>query len=873
MSTTFSIKRIGVVLQQADLVSSTQVELALQEQTKFEKMRLGEILARRGWIERETVDFFAEEWPTLLSQKAQQPLGQYLKKAALLNDRQVEAILLEQKQTGLKFGELAVKQGWLKRTTIDFFLKNLGLKRESNGDRNGVVESLHESRLSEPVKTIEERLLNNQRCEPIRLLKQYRQILRQSSVPAKKIPEQAELLDMGLIVQQGNSVRISNPIYEKSFDLEWIERELAHLRPFSQIRIKLFKLEKKASSPYSLLEEILWWTGEQFYLTQKLCQMICKSESYIRTGEEALRVKQLVQNNLIQNWETQPAAEPLRIMRQSLLENQQYKPLQLLQVYRQILQHKDVATDKRPEQAELLDLGLLVQQGDNVKVANPIYEQVFHLAWVEKALIRLHPWSDRLQLIKLEEKTNYPYSLLEEILAWTGEQLTLTQKLCQLIHKSNAYIRTGEEALQVKQLVQNNLIQNWETQPAAEPLRIMRQSLLENRRCKPLQLLVLYRQILQHKDVTVDNSPEKAELLALGLIFSLGNRLIVSNPIYEAVFNLNWVTQQIEKKLRDSTSETKENELEKPIPVITHLKTEKKKAVFLPIELSARLILLGLGIAGAIFLGVETYDYLAAKTLFRQGNERLSQGQFEEAIAKYNELLKLDSNYYQAWTNRGYALASLKDYEKMLESCSTATIIEPKAIYAWNCQGEALHNLKRNDEAIAAFDKAIAIDVNNPVFWINKTESLVALKQTNAAIATINRAIALLKQNQQMSSRELSIAFNAQGKAYLQKEAYEKALQAYDRALTYESTYFTAGQGRGIALWKLKRYEEASEQFNELLARPQQTDEQRAETLYYLGLTFNDLNRMAEAIAAFDEALELKPDYQAAQEAKQKISD
>ena len=547
--------------------------------------------------------------------------------------------------------------------------------------------------------------------------------------------------------------------------------------------------------------------------------------------------------------------------------------MQLLVLYRQILGKRNISVDRRPEQAELLDLGLLVQQGDNVKVANPIYEQVFHLAWVEKALIRLHPWSDRLQLIKLEEKTNYPYSLLEEILAWTGEQLTLTQKLCQLIHKSNAYIRTGEEALRVKQLVQNNLIQNWETQPAAEPLRIMRQSLLENRRCKPLQLLVLYRQILQHKDVTVDNSPEKAELLALGLIFSLGNRLIVSNPIYEAVFNLNWVTQQIEKKLRDSTSETKENELEKPIPAITHLKTEKKKAVFLPIELSARLILLGLGIAGAIFLGVETYDYLAAKKLFRQGNERLSQGQFEEAIAKYNELLKLDSNYYQAWTNRGYALASLKDYEKMLESCSTATIIEPKAIYAWNCQGEALHNLKRNDEAIAAFDKAIAIDVNNPVFWINKTESLVALKQTNAAIVTINRAIALLKQDREASSRELSVALSIQGKVYLQKEAYEKALQAYDRALTYESTYFAAGQGRGIALWKLKRYEEASEQFNDLLARPQQTDEQRAETLYYLGLTFNDLNRMAEAIAAFDEALELKPDYQAAQEAKQKISD
>ncbi|MGL5943693.1 MAG: hypothetical protein ACRC2S_25660 [Waterburya sp.] len=38
---------------------------------------------------------------------------------------QVEVILAEQKSTGVRFGTVAVFQGFLKSTTLDFFLANL----------------------------------------------------------------------------------------------------------------------------------------------------------------------------------------------------------------------------------------------------------------------------------------------------------------------------------------------------------------------------------------------------------------------------------------------------------------------------------------------------------------------------------------------------------------------------------------------------------------------------------------------------------------------------------------------------------------------------------------------------------------------------
>jgi tetratricopeptide (TPR) repeat protein len=1034
MYKTSSIKQLGAVLQQADLVSSTQVKIALREQSQFKTKRIGEILARRGWLKQETADFFAEQWPNLLSHKVKQPIGQYFKKAALLNDRQIEAILSEQKQTKLKFGELAVKKGWLKSNTIDFFLTYLTFQEQVR-QANTVAQTPDIFESNDALKAIEQKILENQSCDPFRLLKLYRQILRQKAIADYKTPELVELLNLGLIIKRDDRL-IANPIYELAFNLNWVEEELARLRPFNEIRIKLFKLETKASSPYSVLEEILFWTGEQFYLTQKLCQLISESDVFICAGEEAIRVKQIVQHYLIDNWETQAAAEPLRLMEQQILENQQCDPLSLLTLYRQILLKQTVLSDDSVQQTELLNLGLIVQPGENLSIANRIYEKVFNLAWVEKKLIRQHPWYESLELSKLEQKAHSPYHLFKEILFWTGEQFNLTQKLCHLIFESVDLMAENEEALQIRQIVQDNFINNWETQASAEPLRVLRQQILENQQCDPIELLAFYRKILQHQSVANNESAQRAELIALGLIVAQGEDLSIANPIYEIVFNLAWVekellslhpwseqiqlykledkasspysvfnailawtggqlalTQTLSQLLSESTSyiwageeakrveqivrenfidnsETQaaeplrllkqqvlENQQCDPIGLLTvyrqilrqgslivddrpeqtellnlgliverngrvtvanriyeavfnrswatqELETRLRQSIiettatspsddtvsFIPTAqrtqqkkapLSggaiARTILIGIGVASTLVLGLALYNFFKAKMLFERGNTLFNKGQNEEAIATYDDLLRHDSNYYQAWTNRGYALARIKEYEDMLESCTTASIIEPKAIYAWNCKGEAQHNLKRYEEAIASFNKGIDLDPQNPVFSINKTESLFRLGKTDEALISIERAIALLQQNkksneQPLINRELSVAFNSKAKILLQQQEYEKALNAYNNALIYAPSYFAALQGRGVALRKLGRYSEATAQFNQLLDAPKQTDEQRAETLYYLGLTLEDSANPQDAIEAFDEALTLKPDYQEAEKARQRLA-
>jgi len=115
---------LGTLLQQADLVSASQIEIALQDQKQYQ-YRIGEILALHGWLKQETADFFAQEWLKLLQQPDKQRLGEYLLSAGLLDRGQVQNILFLQRKTSIRFGALAVLKSWVKPTTLNFFLTSL----------------------------------------------------------------------------------------------------------------------------------------------------------------------------------------------------------------------------------------------------------------------------------------------------------------------------------------------------------------------------------------------------------------------------------------------------------------------------------------------------------------------------------------------------------------------------------------------------------------------------------------------------------------------------------------------------------------------------------------------------------------------------
>jgi hypothetical protein len=146
--------------------------------------------------------------------------------------------------------------------------------------------------------------------------------------------------------------------------------------------------------------------------------------------------------------------------------------------------------------------------------------------------------------VGLGQKADNLQEVLREVLAWTGGQPFLTQKLCKLVLNSPFAIASGSEAEVIEQLVRSRIIENWESQDEPEHLRTIRDRILSNEQ-RTSRLLGLYQQILQQGEVVVNDSPEQIELRLSGLVVKQEGKLKVYNHIYQSIFNLNWVSEAL----------------------------------------------------------------------------------------------------------------------------------------------------------------------------------------------------------------------------------------------------------------------------------------------------------------------------------------
>ncbi|MEM7591852.1 MAG: tetratricopeptide repeat protein [Cyanobacteria bacterium P01_A01_bin.83] len=678
---------LGAILQQAGLVSAQQVRTALEQQRNtLNSPRIGEILAKKGLVSSQTVDFFAEHWLNLIDEQPKQPIGQYFKQAALLSDQQIKIILQEQKQTKAKFGELAIAKGWLKRTTVNFFLRYL------------MADSLASPKILD------------------------RQLGKSKSQGQSSKPNVNENKDDQSQGQISSSLLLNNLSSQKS----------AAAKPNFSI------------SNNQDLKNSTFGSTEHHEYSQKI-------------HEGFLKIKQ--------------------------------------------------------------------------------------------------------RLLKIEGHKTYSEKTLDRLLFWTGGQSFLTQKLLTLISENAQKLNGSPEEQQIDYLVQARIINNWDRELEIH-FESIKSRLLHNQKYHPPELLVVYQKILT-KSITANGSKLQQELLNMGLVVKQQQKLMVANEIYRSVFDFDWIAKALNYQTPQPNSDS--------IGATSVQYSKNSWSRF-------KNILLLLTIIGLLSVFVNNIvQRLAVRFAFHQGNELLKQKSFSQAMTQYNRLLNLDSNYFQAWTNRGYALAGLQKYEEMQQSCSTATIIEPTAVYAWNCRGEALHNLQRYTEAIAAFERAVSYNQTDPIFLINKSESLRALGRAEESVTVITEAITMLEKieaarGKENISGEFAVALTVLGNGLRKQDQYSEAIKAYQRAISYSANYFPAHIGEGIALIRLQRYEEAQNKLELILVNLPLTEAQQAQTWLHLGKALCNSQDYAGGITAFERAIELKPDYQAAKLAKNRCS-
>lgn len=214
-------------------------------------------------------------------------------------------------------------------------------------------------------------------------------------------------------------------------------------------------LQGKITEPEQVLAAILFWTKGQPFLTQKLCHLVVRHASNGKVD-----VRQLVQTQIIDNWEYQDEPEHLRTIRDRIIHSDEKLRGRILGLYQQLLEQQTVDTDASSEQIELRLSGLATPDKNHLRISNPIYTKIFNCDWLERELAKLRPYAESFNAWVVSKEQDESRLLrgqaLQEALTWSADKslsdrdykfITTSQKIDN--RKAKTALKAQEKANQI----------------------------------------------------------------------------------------------------------------------------------------------------------------------------------------------------------------------------------------------------------------------------------------------------------------------------------------------------------------------------------------------------------------------------------------
>lgn len=128
-----------------------------------------------------------------------------------------------------------------------------------------------------------------------------------------------------------------------------------------------------------------------------------------------------------------------------------------------------------------------------------------------------------------------PERVMRAVLAWTGGQPFLTQRICQLLRRLETRPLPGRESTWVGSSIRAHVIDGWESKDEPIHLRSVRERVIRSSRREAL--VELYRTVLAVPEGLESTGGRiESELLMTGLVSQRDRRLYVSNRIYAELF-------------------------------------------------------------------------------------------------------------------------------------------------------------------------------------------------------------------------------------------------------------------------------------------------------------------------------------------------
>jgi tetratricopeptide (TPR) repeat protein len=178
---------------------------------------------------------------------------------------------------------------------------------------------------------------------------------------------------------------------------------------------------------------------------------------------------------------------------------------------------------------------------------------------------------------------------------------------------------------------------------------------------------------------------------------------------------------------------------------------------------------------------------LAAEDANFYNNQGISLGQkgeFDKAIEDFDQALRLDPNFTQAYYNRGKVWGLKGEFDKDIADCDQALRLDPNFTLAYYNRGKAWGLKGEFDKAIADFDQALRLDPNYAPAFNNRGLCWKGKDQFDKAIADFDQALRL--------DPNFALAFNNRGLSWQGKGEFDKAIADYKQALRLDPNYAIA---------------------------------------------------------------------------------
>lgn len=158
---------------------------------------------------------------------------------------------------------------------------------------------------------------------------------------------------------------------------------------------------------------------------------------------------------------------------------------------------------------------------------------------------------------------------------------------------------------------------------------------------------------------------------------------------------------------------------------------------------------------------------------YKMGVTQQLLGRLEPAAASYQTAMKLDSREWRSGMNLGMVRLAEGKTDEAVKATRLATEAAPDQAEAWSNYGVALDAEGKAAEAELAYQKALALKPKQPGTMINLSQNLLARQKYDEAATVLAEVVQI--EDTPLARRLYGDALKGQGKTAEAEEQYQKA--------------------------------------------------------------------------------------------------